>query len=95
MIVILVFKITRSPNFGAKQGTHVLEYGILPNTHAGANTKNPDGRMYSGLNISKSERCQVALGIPELAVSFSLKANQAFMCTQLTEIKWLLVILDL
>ena len=57
--------------------------------------KNPEGRLYSGLIISKSERCRAASGIPELAVSFSMRANQAVMRTQLTEIKWILVVLDL
>ena len=37
----------------------------------------------------------MTLGIPELAVSFLMRANQAVMRTQLTEIIWLLVILDL
>ena len=57
--------------------------------------KNPEGLVYSGLIISKSERCRAASGIPKLAVSFLMRANQAFMGTQLNEIKWLLVILDL
>ena len=64
--------------------------------HAPARTpKNPEGRLYSVINISKSERCRVASGIPELAVSFSVRANQAVMHTQLTEVKWQLVVLDL
>ena len=29
-----------------------------------------------------------ASGIPELAVSFLMRVNQAFMRTQLTELKW-------
>ena len=57
--------------------------------------KNPEGRLYSGLITSKSERCRAASGIPELAVSFLMRANQAVMRTQLTEIKWLLAVLDL
>ena len=64
--------------------------------HAPARTpKSPEGRLYSGVIISKSEQCRADSGIPELAVSFSMRANQAVMRTQLTEIKWLLVILDL
>ena len=65
--------------------------------HAPVRTpKNPEGRLYSGLIIrSKSERSRAASGIPELAVSFLIRANQAVMCTQITEIKWLLVVLDL
>ena len=70
-----------------------IHYGILPNTRAGPNTKkNPEERMYSGLIISKSEQCRVAAGIPELPLSFLMRANQAFTSTQLS---WLLVILDL
>ena len=41
--------------------------------HALARTpKSPEGRLYSGLIISKSERCRVVSGIPELAVLFLL-----------------------
>ena len=59
--------------------------------------KSPEGRLYSGVItcISKSEQCRADSGIPELAVSFLMRANQVVMRTQLTEIKWLLVILDL
>ena len=39
--------------------------------HTPARTpKSPEGRLYSGLIISKSERCGAASGIPELEVSF-------------------------
>ena len=71
-------------------------YTVFCQIHALARTpKNPEGRFYSGLIRSKSERCWAASGIPELAVSFLMRANQAVMRTQLTEIKWALVILDL
>ena len=43
--------------------------------------------MYSGLIISKSERCRAASGIPKLLVSFLMRTNQVFMRTQLTGIK--------
>ena len=63
--------------------------------HAPARTpKNPEGRLYSLLIISKSERCRAASGIHGLAISFLMRANQAVMRTQLTEIKWLLVVLE-
>ena len=59
--------------------------------HAPVRTpKNPEGRLYSGLI-----RCRAAAGIPELAVSILMRANQVVMRTQLTEIKWLLVVLDM
>ena len=32
--------------------------------------KNPEGRLYLGVIISKTERCRAASGIPELAVTF-------------------------
>ena len=54
--------------------------------------KYPEGRVYSGLIISKSEQCRAASGIPKLLVSFLMRANQVFMRTQLTGIKWLLTI---
>ena len=34
--------------------------------------KSPEVHLYSGLIISKSERCRAASGIPELAVAFLL-----------------------
>ena len=71
-------------------------YTVFCRIHAPARTpKNPEGRLYSGLIISKSERCRAASGIPELEVLFLMRANQAVMRTQITEIKWLLVVLDL
>ena len=42
-------------------------------------SKYPEGRVYSGLIISKSERCRADLGIAEPVVSFLMRANQAFM----------------
>ena len=57
--------------------------------------KNPQGCVYSGVIISKSECCWAASWIPELAVSFLMRADRVLLCTQLTEIKWLLVILGL
>ena len=69
-----------------------LEYHILPNTHAGANTEKLRG---APVYRSKSIDVERFRGIPELAVSFLMLADRAFLCTQLAEIKWLLVILDL
>ena len=64
--------------------------------HVPAQTpKNPEGCMYLGLIISKSEQCRMASGISELAVSYLMRTNQVVMHTQPTGIKWLLVILDL
>ena len=46
-------------------------YTVFCRIHAPARTpKSPEGRLHSGLIISKSERCPAASGIPELAVSF-------------------------
>ena len=62
--------------------------------HAPARTpKNTEGRLYSGIIISKTERYRAASGIPELAVLMAGKS--LFMRTQLAENKWLLVILEL
>ena len=79
-----------------------ITYTVFCRIHAPARTpKNPEGCVYSGLIISKSERCQTASGIPELAVSFLMAGKSRVHAystkdtlTQLTEIKWLLVILD-
>ena len=69
-------------------------YCILLNTHAGVNTEKSRGaRAFRSKSINV-ERIQ---GIPELAVWFLMREDQAFMHvmrTQLTEIKWLLVILE-
>ena len=46
-------------------------YTVFCRIHAPARTpKSPEGRLYSGVIISKSERCRAASGIPEFAVSF-------------------------
>ena len=43
-------------------------------------TKYPEGRLYSVVIISKSERCRAALGIPELLVLFLiLDPNMVFL----------------
>ena len=55
----------------------------MPNTRAGANTKSPEGRLYSGLIRSKSN------DVGRLAVSFLMAGIRVFTRTQLTEIKWL------
>ena len=68
------------------------KYRILPNTHTGANTEKSRGAL---VFKSKSIDVERLRGIPELAVMFLMRADRAFLCTQLTEIKWLLVILDL
>ena len=41
------------------------------------------------------KQCGAASGIPELAVSFLMAGKSRVHAIQLTEIKWLLVILDL
>ena len=46
-------------------------YTVFCRIHAPARTpKSPEGRLYSGVIISKSERCQAASGIPKFAVLF-------------------------
>ena len=57
--------------------------------------KNPEGRVYSGIIRSKSNDVGRLRGFPKVSVLFLMRVNHAVMCTQLTEIKWLLVILDL
>ena len=52
-------------------------------------------RVYSGIIRSKSNDVGWLWGFPSLQFSFQWRENRAFMHTQLTEIKWLLVILDL
>ena len=67
-------------------------YTVFYQIHALARTqKNPEGRLYSGLNQPMSS----GFGDCKLEVSFLMRADRAFMCTELTEIIWLLVILDL
>ena len=64
--------------------------------HAPARTpKSPEGRLYSGVIISKSERCRAASGIPKIAVSFLMAGKSRVHAYSTTEIKWLLEILDL
>ena len=67
-------------------------YRILPNTRAGANTKNSTGALVFIIR-SKSNDVGWLRGL--LAVSFSMAGKSRVMHTQITEIKWLLVILDL
>ena len=72
-----------------------LIYQIVPTTRASAHTeKSREACVFRSKSIDV-ERLQ---GIPQLAVLFLMRADRAFMHvmhTQLTEIKWPLVILDL
>ena len=72
-----------------------MAYHILPNTRAGTNTeKSREACVFRSQSID----VEWLRGIPELAVAFLMRAYRAFihfMRTQLTEMKWLLVILDL
>ena len=63
-------------------------YTVFYRIHAPARTpKNPDGCVYSGIIRSKSINVGRLRGIPELTVSFLMRADRAFMHTQLTEIQ--------
>ena len=64
--------------------------------HAPALTpKIPQELLYSGIIRSKSNNVGRLRGFPNLQFRFQWREYRAFMHTQLTEIKWLLVILDL
>ena len=61
--------------------------------HAQARTpKNTEGCVYSGIIRSKSNDVGRLRGFPNLQFRFLWRENRVFMRTQLTEIKWLLVI---
>ena len=70
-------------------GIYQLILFIISNTvfhriHAPARTpKNPEGCVYSGIIKSKSINVGRLRGIPELTVSFLMRADRAFMHTQL------------
>ena len=70
-------------------------YRILQNTRAGANTKKSRGaRVFR----SKINPCQAASGDSRTCSFVLMRAHRVFMHvmrTQLTKIKWLLVILKL
>ena len=59
--------------------------------------KSPEGCLYSGVIISKSNVVGPLRGFPNLQFRFYFQENRVLMRPQLTEIKWLglLVILDL
>ena len=74
---------------------HALDT-VFCRIHAPARTpKIPEGRLYSGIIRLKSNDVRRLRGFPNLQFRFQWRENRAFMHTQLTEIKWLLVILDL
>ena len=56
--------------------------------------KYPEGSVYSGLIKSKSKDVGQLRGFPKVLVSFLMRENRAFTCTQLAGIKWLLMIWD-
>ena len=82
----------------ATEHFHALDFHALDfyRIHAPAQKpKCPEGRLYSGLIRSKSNDVSRLRGFPNCHFRFEWRENREFMRTQLTGIKWLLVILDL